>query len=187
MTTHRLARFSQRMALFTLLLIVAMLGLNTALWVYPVLGSGPGGLGMAFGLSAQMMNGHSEIIARFTWWQTLGAILLTSVPLLMLASGLNHLRGLFKSYAAGEYFSSAAAVRLGKVGRAVALWVALNFVCGPMLSVWSSLLEPDGQRFVTITFTSSDLVALFLAACIAVIARILWQASELASENRTFV
>lgn len=87
----------------------------------------------------------------------------------------------------GEYFSSAAALHLGKVGKAVALWVLLDFLCEPLLSVWVTMNEPVGQRLITLSVTAPSFVALFLAACIAVIARILWQASEVDSENRTFV
>ena len=97
------------------------------------------------------------------------------------------LRQLFRNYARGEYFSSAAAQHLGKVGRAVALWVLLDFLCEPLLGLWVSMNEPLGQRFFTLSLTPPSFVALFLAACIAVIARILWQASEVDSENRTFV
>lgn len=187
MNTQRLARLSQRMSLITLLLIIAMLLLNTAVWLFPVLSSSADGLGFGFALSDRQISGRAGLVALFPWWQTLGGILLSSIPLMALVSGLNHLRQLFQSYARGEYFSSAAALHLGKVGKAVALWVLLDFVCEPMLSVWVTMHEPVGQRLITLSITAPSFVALFLAACISVIARILWQASEVDSENRTFV
>lgn len=185
MTTNRLAQLSKRMAFFTLLLILGMLALNAALWIFPALGAN--GLGMDFALSGMMLSQPAMTIETLVWWQMLGAILLSSVPLLALASGLNHLRNLFQEYARGEYFSGPAAVHLGKVGRGVVLWVTSSFVCTPLLSIWLTLLAPPGERSLMISFTSADFVALFLAACIAVIARILLQASEVNSENQSFV
>ncbi|NWA82856.1 DUF2975 domain-containing protein [Pseudomonas poae] len=187
MNTQRLAQLSQRMSLLTLLLIVVMLVLNTAVWLYPVLSSSTEGLGFGFALSDRLIQERTAQVALFPWWQILGGIVLSSIPLMALAFGLNHLRQLFRNYARGEYFSSAAAQHLGKVGRAVALWVLLDFLCEPLLSVWVTMNEPVGQRLITLSLTPPSFVALFLAACIAVIARILWQASEVDSENRTFV
>ncbi|AIC22321.1 MULTISPECIES: DUF2975 domain-containing protein [Pseudomonas] len=185
MTSQGLARFSQRMSAVTLLLIIAMLLLNAALWLFPQL-SAESGYGFGFGLS-NSLSSHLAAGAVFPWWQTLGGILLSSIPLLALAFGLSHLRQLFQSYARGEYFSSAAAVHLGKVGRGVALWVLLDFLCEPLLSIWVTLNAPVGERLISLSITAPTFVALFLAACISIIARILWQASEVDSENRAFV
>lgn len=187
MDTQRLAQLSQRMSLLTLLLIVGMLVLNTAVWMFPVLSSSADGLGLGFALSDRLIQTRAAKVALFPWWQIGGGILLSSIPLLVLGNGLNHLRQLFQNYARGEYFSQAAARHLGKVGRAVALWVLLDFLCEPLLSAWVTMNEPVGERLITLSVTGPSVVALFLAACIAVIARILWQASEVDSENRTFV
>lgn len=186
MSVNRLTQFSQRMAILTLLLIAGMLALNAALWLFPILGSNDG-LGVGFSLSGVMLTQLSVRIEMLAWWQLLGAILLSSVPLVALASGLNHLRRLFQGYARGEYFSISAAVHLGKVGRGVILWVVSSFICTPLLSILVTLHAPAGQRLFTVSFTSADFVALFLAGCIAVIARILLSASEVDSENRNFV
>lgn len=187
MNTQRLAQLSQRMSLLTLLLIVSMLLLNAAVWVFPVLSSSTDGLGFGFALSDRQIQGRAEQVALFPWWQVLGSVALSSVPLMALVFGLNRLRKLFQSYASGEYFSSTAALHLGAVGKAVVAWVVLDFLCEPLLSVWVTMNEPVGQRLVSLSVTAPSFVALFLAACIAVIARILLQASEVDSENRTFV
>ncbi|MGY2375277.1 DUF2975 domain-containing protein [Pseudomonas sp. SDO524_S393] len=184
MDTQRLAQLSQRMSMITLLLIVSMLLLNTVVWVFPILSDG---LGFGFALSDRQIVGRAAKIELFPLWQIAGCILLSSVPLMALVYGLNHLRKLFQNYARGEYFSSAAALHLGKVGKAVAIWVLLDFLCEPLLSVWVTMHEPAGQRMITLSITAPSFVALFLAACIAVIARILRQANEVDSENRTFV
>ncbi|WP_347902016.1 DUF2975 domain-containing protein [Pseudomonas purpurea] len=183
MTSNRLAQLSQRMASVTLLLIVAMLLLNAAMWLFPGLST----VGAGFALTERQLPIIADQALLFTWWQVLGGIVLSSVPLLALAGGLGHLRRLFQGYAKGVYFSADSAQHLGKVGRAVAIWVLLDFVCEPLLSMWVTLHAPAGEHLITISFTPPTFVALFLAACISIIARILGQASEVDSENRSFV
>ncbi|MEB0047607.1 MULTISPECIES: DUF2975 domain-containing protein [unclassified Pseudomonas] len=186
MTSNRLAQLSQRMAVVTLLLIAVMLLLNALLWLVPSLVE-KNGWGLGFALTERQLGDMADQAALFPWWQALGGIVLSSVPLLAMAFGLVYLRRLFQTYARGEYFSREAALHLGKVGRGVAIWVLLDFLCEPLLSVWVTINAPVGERLVSLSITAPTFVALFLAACISIIARILWQASEVDSENRTFV
>jgi Protein of unknown function (DUF2975) len=187
MSFDRLARMSQRMATATLWLTVTMLLLNAASWLFPSITFMRGESGLGAARTAHLISQLGLDIAAFPWWQKVGAVLLSSVPLIALAGGLGHLRLLFRAYGRREYFSASAARHLGKVGRAVVLWVVLNFLCEPLLSVWLTLREPVGHRAITLSVGSPDVVALFLAASIAVIARILQQASELDSEHRLIV
>lgn len=184
MYSNRLALYSQRMAAITLVFIVAMMAFNAAAWVFPDVASQ---YGLGFSLTERQLSSLSAGAIRLTGWQCLGGILLSSIPLLALTVGLANLRQLFKRYAQGQYFSSEAAVYLGNAGRAVVLWVLLDFVCEPFLSLLMTINAPVGQRLLTLSITAPSFVALFLAACIAIIARILSQASEVDSENRTFV
>jgi hypothetical protein len=175
------------MAAATLWLIVAMLLLNAACWLYPSLNSIRGGYGLGFALTDRLISNLGVDVGSFPYWQKLGGIVLSSVPLLVLAIGLRHLRCLFQGYGRREYFSPTAANHLGKVGRSVGLWVVLNLMCEPLLSIWLTMRAPVGHRMITLSFGSPDIVALFLAACIAVIAHILRHASELNAENQQFV
>lgn len=186
MTSNRLAQLSQRMAAVTLFFIVAMLVINGVLWLFPFLAA-KDGWGLGFALTDRQLAHITDQAMLFPWWQVSGAIVLSSVPLLALAYGLGHLRRLFQCYSRGEYFASSGAVHLGLVGRAVALWVILDFLCEPLLSVWVTMNLPAGERLITLSVTAPTFVALFLAACISIIARILRQASEVDSEYRTFV
>jgi hypothetical protein len=187
MTSQRLARVSQAMAAVTLGFIVVMLLLNAASWWYPRLNSVANGFGVGFGLTDGLISGLGIDVGSFPWWQRVGGVLLSSVPLLALANGLRHLRSLFKLYAQQEYFSAAAATYLGKVGKAAAIWVLFSVICEPILSIWATLRQPAGHHVITLSFGTAYVVALFLAACVAVIAQILKQASELDSEHRQFV
>jgi len=186
MHSDRIARISQQMATVTLGFIVGMLVLNAACWAFPSLNaaSGPG---LVFGLTDSVISNLRVDVAAFPWWQKAVGILLSSVPLVALANGLRHLRALFRTYARRDYFSVQAAGHLGKTGRAIGLWVLLSLLCEPLLSVWATLREPVGHHVVSIGFSLPYVVALFTAACIAVIAHILRQASELDAEHRQFV
>ena len=87
MNTQRLAQLSQRMSLLTLLLIVVMLVLNTCVWLFPVLSSSADGLGFGFALSDRLIQARAVQVALLPWWQILGAIVLSSIPLLALGGG----------------------------------------------------------------------------------------------------
>ncbi|MGV8333865.1 DUF2975 domain-containing protein, partial [Pseudomonas aeruginosa] len=76
---------------------------------------------------------------------------------------------------------------LGKVGLCLACWVLANFLLEPLLTVWVTFLQPQGQRIVSLSFGSAELVSLFAAASVMVIARIQRKAALLAEENRQFV
>ncbi len=103
MTSDRLAGYSRLMATLTLLLIAGMLLLNAACWIFPDLASEHG---LGFALTATGVAGDLGVVARdMPLWQALGGILLSSLPLLVLASGLQALRRLFQHYGRGEYFS----------------------------------------------------------------------------------
>ncbi|MBR8067144.1 DUF2975 domain-containing protein [Burkholderia ambifaria] len=186
MHSDRIARISQQMATVTLGFIVGMLVLNAACWAFPSL-NGASGPGLVFGLTDSVISNLRVDVAAFPWWQKAVGILLSSVPLIALANGLRHLRALFRTYARRDYFSVQAAGHLGKTGRAIGLWVLLSLLCEPLLSMWATLREPVGHHVVSIGFSLPYVVALFTAACIAVIAHILRQASELDAEHRQFV
>jgi hypothetical protein len=181
----RLASLSHRMAGITLVVMAALLVLNIVNWIYPPYG--PHGYGFSFGLTSRWLANDSIDVAAFPAWQTLGAIVISSVPLLALMRGLRHLRALFRAYAQGSYFSMEAARNLGSVGRAVALWVVVEFLTEPVLSYWVTQRNGPGERMIVLTLDTPAVVALFVSACIAVIGRILQRACEVYQENQQFV
>lgn len=187
MRTDRIARLSQHMAIITLWFIWAMTLLNAASWAYPSLNETPSGLGFGFGLTNSLISSLGVDVDAFPWWQKAGGIVLSSVPVLALANGLRHLRLLFRTYACGDYFSALTAHHLGKVGRAIGIWVVLSILCEPLLSLWTTLRELVGHRVITLSFGAPYVVALFTAACIAIIALILRRASELDAEHQQIV
>ena len=184
MTTDRLARNSRVMATLTQVLIIGMLLINAACWVFPDIAIQ---YGLGFNLTAIGVTGELDVdVNSMPGWQVIGGIVLSSIPLVILAYGLNALRKLFTLYSEGQYFSEASSILLGKVGFGVILWVVLTFVLTPAISIWVTVLQPQG-RLLMIAFDSSHLVSLFLAASIMVVARIHQKGSALASENQQFI
>ncbi|CAM3415846.1 DUF2975 domain-containing protein [Bordetella sputigena] len=181
----RLAGLSHRMAGLTLVVMAALLLLNIVNWIYPPYG--PHGYGFSFGLTSRWLADGSIDLARFPAWQTIGAMAISSIPLLVLMRGLSHLRTLFSDYAEGAYFSMQAGRHLAAVGRSIALWVVVQFLTEPVLSIWLTIRAEPGHRIVALSLDTSALVALFVAACIAIIGRILQRASEVYRENQQFV
>ncbi|WP_198298252.1 DUF2975 domain-containing protein [Bordetella genomosp. 8] len=185
LTSDRLADLSHRMAGLTLVVMAALLALNIVNWIYPPYG--PHGYGFSFGMTSRWLSDGSLDLAQFPVWQTIGAMLITSVPLLVLMRGLAHLRALFRDYARGAYFSMRAGRHLAAVGRWIALWVVVQFLTEPVLSIWLTIRAEPGHHIVALSLDASALVALFVAACIAIIGRILQRASEVYRENQQFV
>lgn len=179
MTNDRLVRLSRRMAAITPVFTTLMLVCNAI---------------ACFGLNSQFTNSATDMAAtldielqNLPGWQLLGALALTSIPLLVLAYGLEHLRQLFLSYAHANYFSAAGATHFQKVGKALLLWCLLNIVCNGLLSVCLSLSKAPGQRMLALNIGSADIAAIFVAGSIWIIANILKRASELDLEHRQIV
>ncbi|MEB0205795.1 DUF2975 domain-containing protein [Pseudomonas sp. CCC3.1] len=183
MKTDLLANRSRVLATATLVLVVSMLLTNIAYWIFPA------AIGMyvgSFSLSALTETLQADILL-MPWWQAAGGIVLSSIPLLILARGLLALRSLFLAYSKGEYFSAESAELLGKVGKSVTLWVLASLLLTPVMSVWLTFTRPVGERLFTLSFDPSHIVALFLSASLMIIARSLYNACSLARENQQFV
>lgn len=183
----RLARNSHRISQAALCLGIGILVLNAAVWYFPSLGSAEGGAGLSFSLTQRVAEQSSEQMAGLPGWQTLGGVLISSIPLLAIVYGLLHVRALFGQYAQGQYFSPQAYRHMETLGRALVAWVVLNFLCEPLLSVWVTMRAGPGQRIVSLSLEPMAVGVVFLAACLIAIARILQRASDLHAENQQFV
>lgn len=186
-TKDSLARNSQYIAVAAVVLVVAMLALNAASWFFPALGQVEGGAGLSFSLTQRIVSMAGVDVAAMPGWQLLGAVVISSIPLLAMAYGLLQLRALFRQYAGGHYFAHSAYGHMERMGRAIVLWVVLDWVCEPVLGVWVTQLAPAGQRMLTLSLEPPVFIALFLAACVIAIARILQRACDLHAENQQFV
>lgn len=179
--SNKLARFSQCMAVATLCLALAMFIINFLCWLSPELGNSTFG----FSFSSSLLMSVNINPLQLPLWQLIGGIIISSLPLIALTLAALHLFHLFRLYAQKNYFSNQAAQHLGRVGLFIFIWVILQFLTEPVLGFWLTFNAPEG--IITLSFTSSDLISLFLGGCFWVIAHILREASLLYQENQSFI
>ncbi|MFB0825996.1 DUF2975 domain-containing protein [Chromobacterium violaceum] len=186
MNSSRLSRYCAAMACVTFCGICAMLLFHILLWLFPqaILDAG-------WTITADGHNGFYGLrdfdMTKLPFWQRLGGAVISCLPLLVLAQGLNALRRLFRLYAQAEYFSERSASLLAKVGSRIALWVLTDLLVQPLTGLWLIMMQPAGHRQITFGIDSGNLESLFIAAVVMVIARIQQEGVALARENKQFI
>ncbi len=116
----------------------------------------------------------------------LGALAFSLVSEAFIVWALWSLRKLFALYAKGEVFSGAAIGLLNDVAAALFASVIVGFVVHAPISFLLSLAAP-GQAAISFDFGTDDVVTLFCAGAVLVIARVMREARRLADENAKFV
>lgn len=174
---------SQYMSILTLLLTIAMFLINFICWLFPDFSTHK--LGFSFSIS--LVNSLNINIANMPWWQILGGIIISSLPLIVLSLAAKDSFYLFRLYAQKHYFSDKAARYLKSVGKYIIIWVVFQFLAEPILSLWITMTQPVGQRYISLGFSSADIIALFLGVFFWVISEILSEASKIYGENQSFI
>ncbi|MCB8821265.1 DUF2975 domain-containing protein [Microvirga rosea] len=113
--------------------------------------------------------------------------LVMAVPACVLMFGLWQVRCLFDSIAQGEVFSLKSADRL----QAFAITVFAQALLGPLsvigLSLVFSLANPPGQRFVAVTLSAQDYMAIVIGGVLWAVTYAMREATRLAEENASFI
>ncbi|WP_227627350.1 DUF2975 domain-containing protein [Klebsiella michiganensis] len=175
------------MSTATLFLIIAMIFLNSLCWVFPSLSSVSDGYGLSFSLTDNLLSDPEINIKSLQWWQIVGGMVISGIPLFVLSRGIYNLRILFKLYSQRIYFSLESASLLGNVGKSVIVWNILSLLFQPVLSYWLTFCEGEGNRIISVGFDSQDVVTIFTAVCIILISNIFRLAVSLQEENEQFV
>lgn len=97
------------------------------------------------------------------------------------------LRRLFLLYAHGEVFSHQALRMLNHVAVALFASVIVGFVMQAPITLLLSWHLGAGHRAVSLGLGTDDVVALFMAGAVLVIARVMAEARRMADENAGFV
>jgi hypothetical protein len=109
-----------------------------------------------------------------------------AIPLAVLVWGLLRLRRLFRLFASGTVFSSATSTVLSSFSLALFLFVITSIVAEAPISYFlTRAMQPDAM--VTLSLGAGDLVMLFAACVLGVIARVMSEAAKVADENASFV
>lgn len=183
MSSDKLSRISKHMANLSFLILIGIIFFNSLCWVFPSLSN----YGLGFYLTHNLISNIGISIKSLPWWQTAGGGIISGIPLFALSYGLYNLRLLFRSYEQHEYFSRRTALLLEGAGKSLLIWDILNFIFEPLLSFWLTFREESGNKVISLSFGTQDVLALFVAVCIILIAQILRRAAYLQDENRQFV
>ena len=100
-------------------------------------------------------------------WQRLAGAAITSVPLILLLTGLWHARQCFDQFAKGQVFTVQATARLRRFAGWVAAAALAAIVAGAATSVILTLHNPPGARQLSVGISSNHLFTLFFAAVAA--------------------
>lgn len=173
----RLARLSRRMEWVTtvgIVLMIVLMGLAFAIpdWSRNLLLNRLGATG------AMLPLGPSEQVM---------LALIHGVPVGLMVWGLWQVRALFRDFAVGRVFTVEAAQRLRLFGFSVLLQGPLGPLTATLLGLALSLGNPPGQRYLVLTFSINDYVALIVGGVLVAIAAVLREAVRLADENAAFV
>ena len=114
--------------------------------------------------------------------QDVGPILISLLPTFLFFESINQLRRALKLYSDGEFFNAAAAVRVAEAGDYAIGAMAATILVVPNLTEWVAHRGGFHMRFES-EFIGMIAFALFVSA----VGRILAAATQLKSENDSFV
>lgn len=97
------------------------------------------------------------------------------------------LRSMLLLYAGGEVFSRRAFTLMNRIAVALFAGVIVGFLMRAPITFLMSWPLGHGHRHISLAFGSSDVVTLFEAGVVLVIARVMREAGRLADENAKFV
>jgi DUF2975 family protein len=97
------------------------------------------------------------------------------------------LRGMLLLYAKGEVFSQRTFTLMNNIAVALFAGVVVGFVMRAPITLLMSWPLGHGHRHIALSFGSGDVVTLFEAGVVLVIARVMREAGRLADENAKFV
>ena len=120
-------------------------------------------------------------------WQAAIATLMDTSLILLLVYAFYQLRLLFINYSQSEYFSVKSANHCYIFGKLLVCWVVISFLSEPLLTTILTYNQEESARYFSISFSSDEIITLFLAISIMLIGQILKKACQLAEENKQFI
>ena len=173
-----LARLSRIMSILATLGMIAVPAIVAAIFLYP---------GASQFLMLNMSHVGGKLTAAVPILYRIDALLCETLPLGLSVWALWSLRQLFSNYANGRVFSAEPLRHLNNVATALFLGVLADIVMEVPITFLLTLHNPPGHREITLSFGSTDVVWLFIAGTVLVIARVMGEARRVADENAAFV
>jgi hypothetical protein len=138
-------------------------------------------------LAAQANLKPAAIQGELSRSQRIVAGALTEIPLIMFMAGLWQVRRCFQQFSAGRFFSSTAVRSLSRFAGWTMASVITSVVTTSLISIVITLQNPSGARSLTVSFGSDQVLLLFFAGMVWVIASVIHQGQILAEENASFI
>lgn len=177
MVSRRIAKISRLMRLLCLVLIVATPSTVALIWwkLDFLLRELPG---------MSQVPIHPELIGPGT--KLLG-FAVHMIPAGIAVYGFDQLRRLFELYMDGEIFSLNCVSRLRSFAHALLVYGIASPIALALISVIVTMNNPPGERALSITLSSNDVVTLFLGGVFIAIAQVMVEGRRLAEENSQIV
>ena len=173
----RLQRLSRWLALACWVLIVVLPLMFVWFWTVAT----PAQLAGRVNLPANIVQGSLMVWQRVVGW------LISAVPLGLLLAGLWQARTCFGLFARGQVFTLQAAVAMRRFASLATASFASSFIASTALSTLLSINNPPGMRQVVIGISTEQIIALFFAGMVWLMAAVIAQGQQLAEENARFV
>lgn len=129
---------------------------------------------------------QSLILPLAIWQRVIGA-LLSELPVVAFCVGLWQARQCLKTFAGGQIFSQLAVQYLQRFSMWMIVSALGSIVVGALLSVLLSFNNSPGNRHLSIGVSSDQLLLLFFAGLVWVMAGIISEALLVVEENKSFV
>ncbi|MFG1278135.1 DUF2975 domain-containing protein [Xanthobacter autotrophicus] len=173
----RVVRLGRALSLATLVVVVLLVTSGLGIWLRPALVEQMvvPRLGLA---------GHQVALDGAS---LCAGLVISAVPLGILAYGLLQVRQIFRDFGRGELISQMLAHRLERFGAAVAVQGLISPFTSAALSVALTLGNPPGERALAVSLSSHDVVAVIVGLLIIGVGAVMREAARIAEENASFV
>ena len=185
-THSRLNQYCQFMTLLTLIPILILLisAVSPLLYYFFDIPN----LGLEFAGFSFFTSGEDYVDPKsLAGWQATIATLMETSLILILIYAFYQLRLLFVNYSQSKYFSVKSANHCYIFGKLLVCWVVIRFLSEPLLTIILTYNRDASARYFSISFSSDDIITLFIAISIMLIGQILKKACQLAEENKQFI
>lgn len=113
----------------------------------------------------------------------LSTIFITMIPGVIFIFANKILIGLSNLYEAGEYFTSKNVLCFKKLGKIVIAWAFIDIIIRTLLTLVITLINPPGQRMLSIGIGSFQFSSLMIGAIIVLISNVMDEARIMKEEQ----
>ncbi len=170
-----------------LLSALCLIGIPTILLLPAVVWISPTAVVALFDALPPELPSDLEALGAVPTLNRIGSYLALAVPAAVLCAGLWRLRTMFRCFGRGEVFSEAPISSLRFFAVTLLLHTILQPIAGAAASVFATYHLGPGQRALTISIGSGELISLALSGLLLVLSWVLLEAVRIDKENREFI